>query len=164
MTLVGSEKRQIRKCFMLISMEISLIYRRLLPSLACRAPAVSSVVALPGCSAARGSLLRLRRLYQLRPRALLPLLSLFFFFFLSATVLRFLSHDGFIGPPLLLILSNSFSCLAYQRRFVGHRAGTPHMKSSARWAPPRSFAALFLRDAGGCWVSSITRLVVKRHM
>lgn len=45
--------------------------------------------------------------------------------------------------PLLLILSSSFSCLAYQRRLVGHRAGTLHIKSSACPAPPRSFATLF---------------------
>ena len=95
-------------------------------------------------------------------RARLPLLSLFFF--LSAAVRGFLSHDGFIGPHFLLILSSSFSCLAYQRRFVGHRAGTPHIKSSALSPPPRSFASLFLRDAGGGWGSLITRSVVKRHM
>ena len=86
------------------------------------------------------------------------------FFFLSAAVRGFLSHDGFIGPHFLLILSSSFSCLAYQRRFVGHRAETPHIKSSARSPPPRSFASLFLHDAGGGWGSLITRLVVKRHM
>lgn len=37
----------------------------------------------------------------------------------SSSCLRFLSHDGFIAALLLLILSSSFSCLAYQRRFVG---------------------------------------------
>lgn len=37
----------------------------------------------------------------------------------SGSCLEFLSHDGFIAALLLLILSSSFSCLAYQRRFVG---------------------------------------------
>lgn len=79
-TLVGSEKRQIRQCFMLISMEISLIYQM------ARRPARRvgrrlSVVAPPG-----PRLLR-RRLYQLWAVARLPLLSLFF---LSAAVRRIL--------------------------------------------------------------------------
>ena len=156
MTLVGSEKRQIRQCFMLISMEISLIYQRWLAGPARCAPVAFSVVAPPG-----PRLLR-RRLYQLWPRA--PSSALALFFSLSAAVRGFLSHDGFIGPHFLLILSSSFSCLAYQRRFVGHRAETPRIKSSARSPPPRSFASLFLHDAGGGWGSLITRLVVKRHM
>lgn len=48
-TLVSSEKEEIRKCFMLISMEISLIYQKLLSSAlicasACPLAAVSGVV------------------------------------------------------------------------------------------------------------------------
>ena len=143
MTLVGSEKRQIRQCFMLISMEISLIYQRWLAGRARRAPAAFSVVAPPGRSAARVARAPAKTSLS-APAARAFLCSRSFFFFLSAAVRGFLSHDGFIGPHFLLILSSSFSCLAYQRRFVGHRAGTPHIKSSARSPPPRSFASLFL--------------------
>lgn len=94
MTLVGSEKRQIRKCFMLISMEISLIYRRLLPgSPGARA---SSAVAAPGllgparvARAPRTSLSAAPAARaRARPRAPPG----------SAAVLGCLSHDGFIGP------------------------------------------------------------------
>ena len=120
-------------------------------------PRAFSGVAPPG----RCGLLR-RRLYQLRPRA--PSSALSFF---SPCLLH--SEDpchmmASSGPIFLLILSSSLSCLAYQRRFAGHRAGTPHIKSSARSPPPRSFASLFLRDAGDGWGSLITRSVVKRHM
>lgn len=49
---------------------------------------------------------------------------------LHSRVLGFLSHDGFIGGPLLKRFSlsswsvqlGSLCCLAYQRRFVGHWA------------------------------------------
>lgn len=89
MTLVGSEKRQIRKCFMLISMEISLIYQRRLASPARRARSRGSrrPDAAGSCEDVSIS----------SGRARLPLLSLFFFP-LSAAFRGSLSHDGFIGP------------------------------------------------------------------
>ena len=86
MTLVGSEKRQIRKCFMLISMEISLIYRRLLPGSAWRA--------LPGPRGSPGgpptSPSAAARTVRCFPAPAL--------LFLAAAASGFLSHDGFIGP------------------------------------------------------------------
>lgn len=85
-------------------MEISLIYRRLLPGPARRAPAASSVVApqgLLGAAERRGASDRQTdgRLYQPSPapparRAAFPARA----FSLSAAGLGFLSHDGFIGP------------------------------------------------------------------
>lgn len=61
---------------------------------------------------------------QVTPVALTMSLSAAMLPLSSLSCLGFLSHDGFIAVLLLLILSSSFSCLAYQRRFVGQRAGT----------------------------------------
>lgn len=126
MTLVGSEKREIRKCFMLISMEISLIYRKLLSS-ALICPTACPLAAFSGWSypsrhAECGPHLPPHwakaswdywsvsdvSISLCHHNALFP----FFFFFpfslslplaslLRNRVLGFLSHDGFIGDPLL---------------------------------------------------------------
>lgn len=78
------------------------------------------------CLARSGRVLGgLRRLHeQVTPVALRMSLSAAILPLSSHSCLGFLSHDGFISALLLLILSSSFSCLAYQRRFVGQRAGT----------------------------------------
>lgn len=143
MTLVGSEKRQIRKCFMLISMEISLLYRRLLPGLAWRAAAASSVVTLPGLRAARVA--RAPGTNVSISRACIRSLALSWFpqpHPLHPAVLGFLSHDGFIGPsppdPFKLFLLPGIS-----KEICGSPSWDAAIKSSACPAPPRSFATLF---------------------
>lgn len=108
-------------------MEISLIDRRWLPGPAWRAGRVLGGRCCPGHAGPPGA----SNISISRAR----IHDLAFFFFSSSflNVLGFLSHDGFIWPLSSRSLSSSFSRLAYQRGFVGHRAaGTRRIKSSAQ--------------------------------
>lgn len=154
MTLVGSEKRQIRKCFMLISMEISLIYRRLLPG-----PGLARAGRALGGRAAGAT--RVTRALPMSPsarlrRAPLPC-SRFFSCFLSSAVLGFLSHDSFIGasPPdpfkLVLLPGISKEICGSPSRDAAYKVISLLRTTSI------TGHIVLLQEAGQGWVCLITR-------
>lgn len=106
-----------------------------------------------------------RRLYQLWRARLPSALALFFSCLLQSErilVTWWLHRAPF--PPW------SFQALSPAWRIKGDLWVTEPRRriykviSSGFATSPRSFASLFLQDAGGGWGSLITRLVVKRHM